>query len=112
PRSGRNSRGRLAARNEACAPQRPARAPGRITCPSRPKCLHLQRPSGVSCDPWLDLPVAPVNRLDLRHPCPFYWMLLPGSRDEGITGRFVAASEQATCQKASQPPKKRRIKPF
>jgi len=24
----------------------------------------------VSCDPWLDLPVAPVNRLDLRHSAP------------------------------------------
>jgi hypothetical protein len=44
----------------------------------RPKCLHLQRPSGVSCDPWLDLPVAPVNRLDLRHSAHFIGCFLLG----------------------------------
>src|SRR5262249_60734468 len=32
-------------------------------------------------------------------------MLFPGSRDDGITGRFVAASEQAACQRVWQPPK-------
>src|SRR5262249_33359215 len=35
--------------------------------------------------------------------CPFYWMLLPGSRDDGITGRSAVASEQAACQGTSRP---------
>src|SRR4029450_12171486 len=34
-------------------------------------------------------------------------MLLPGSRDDGITGRSAVASEQAACQATSRPAEKR-----
>jgi hypothetical protein len=36
----------------------------------------------VSCDPWFDLPVAPVNRLDLRHAAHFIGCF---SRGRGMT---------------------------